>query len=78
MPSDLCTLFGSHFRFNCPKLVSAQWKRLPIGNESPPARAYHSLIHIGSCYLLFGDFDGKLTYGDIWWLVPEGTKSTFN
>ncbi|XVF82759.1 hypothetical protein PTKIN_Ptkin16aG0075200 [Pterospermum kingtungense] len=51
--------------------LSAQWKRLPIGNESPAARAYHSLTHIGSRYLLFGGFDGKLTYGDMWWLVPE-------
>ncbi|XP_017984444.1 PREDICTED: acyl-CoA-binding domain-containing protein 5 isoform X4 [Theobroma cacao] len=51
--------------------LSAQWKRLPIGNEPPAARAYHSLSHIGSRYLLFGGFDGKLTYGDIWWLVPE-------
>lgn len=52
--------------------LSAQWKRLPIGNDPPAARAYHSLTHIGSRYLLFGGFDGKLTYGDIWWLVPEG------
>ncbi|OMO86693.1 Kelch repeat type 1 [Corchorus olitorius] len=51
--------------------LSAQWKRLPIGNEPPAARAYHSLSHIGSRYLLFGGFDGKLTYGDIWWLVSE-------
>ncbi|XP_024030394.1 actin-fragmin kinase isoform X2 [Morus notabilis] len=51
--------------------VSAQWKRLPIGNEPPAARAYHSLTSIGSCYLLFGGFDGKTTFGDLWWLVPE-------
>lgn len=55
-------------------LVSAQWKRLPIGNEPPPARAYHSMTCLGSLYLLFGGFDGKSTFGDIWWLVPEGTK----
>ncbi|KAK9190270.1 hypothetical protein WN943_018873 [Citrus x changshan-huyou] len=52
-------------------LVSAQWKRLPIGNEPPPARAYHSMTCLGSLYLLFGGFDGKSTFGDIWWLVPE-------
>ncbi|XP_039014411.1 protein GLUTELIN PRECURSOR ACCUMULATION 3 isoform X2 [Hibiscus syriacus] len=52
--------------------LSAQWKRLPIGNEPPAARAYHSLTNIGSRYLLFGGFDGKLTFGDMWWLVPEG------
>ncbi|KAK3228450.1 hypothetical protein Dsin_000331 [Dipteronia sinensis] len=51
--------------------VSAQWKRLPIGNEPPPARAYHSVTCMGSRYLLFGGFDGKSTFGDIWWLVPE-------
>ncbi|KAE9619277.1 putative kelch-type beta propeller, galactose oxidase, beta-propeller [Lupinus albus] len=51
--------------------VSAQWKRLPIGNESPPARAYHSMTVIGSRYLLIGGFDGKTTYGDPWWLVPQ-------
>ncbi|GMN52715.1 hypothetical protein TIFTF001_021868 [Ficus carica] len=51
--------------------VSAQWKRLPIGNEPPAARAYHSLTSIGSRYLLYGGFDGKTTFGDLWWLVPE-------
>uniref|UniRef100_A0A5B6YIZ9 Putative rab9 effector protein with kelch motifs n=1 Tax=Davidia involucrata TaxID=16924 RepID=A0A5B6YIZ9_DAVIN len=51
--------------------VSAQWKRLPTSNEPPPARAYHSMTCIGSRYLLFGGFDGKSTYGDLWWLVPE-------
>ncbi|KAK2976356.1 hypothetical protein RJ640_014187 [Escallonia rubra] len=51
--------------------VSVQWKRLPTSNEPPPARAYHSMTFIGSRYLLFGGFDGKSTYGDLWWLVPE-------
>ncbi|XP_015901923.2 protein GLUTELIN PRECURSOR ACCUMULATION 3 [Ziziphus jujuba] len=51
--------------------VSAQWKRLPTSTELPPARAYHSLNCIGSRYLLFGGFDGKTTFGDLWWLVPE-------
>ncbi|KAK6933505.1 hypothetical protein RJ641_036399 [Dillenia turbinata] len=52
--------------------VSAQWKRLTTSNEPPSARAYHSMTCIGSRYLLFGGFDGKTTFGDIWWLVPEG------
>ncbi|CAN6286263.1 unnamed protein product [Urochloa humidicola] len=26
---------------------------------------------IGSRFLLFGGFDGKNTFGDLWWLVPE-------
>ncbi|GAB2276859.1 hypothetical protein Dimus_011571 [Dionaea muscipula] len=51
--------------------VSVQWKRLPTSNEAPPARAYHTMTSIGSRYLLFGGFDGKSTFGDIWWLVPE-------
>ncbi|KAL7228518.1 hypothetical protein ACSBR2_007273 [Camellia fascicularis] len=51
--------------------VSVQWKRLPTSNEPPPARAYHSMTYIGSRYLLFGGFDGKTTFGDLWWLVPE-------
>ncbi|GMY23350.1 protein GLUTELIN PRECURSOR ACCUMULATION 3 [Fagus crenata] len=51
--------------------LSAQWKRLPTGNEAPAARAYHSMTCIGSRYLLFGGFDGKSTFGDLWWLVPE-------
>ncbi|KAJ0972690.1 hypothetical protein J5N97_020649 [Dioscorea zingiberensis] len=51
--------------------VSVQWKRLPTTNEPPPARAYHSMTCIGARYLLFGGFDGKTTFGDLWWLVPE-------
>ncbi|KAA8539168.1 hypothetical protein F0562_025860 [Nyssa sinensis] len=51
--------------------LSAQWKRLATSSEPPPARAYHSMTCIGSRYLLFGGFDGKSTYGDLWWLVPE-------
>ncbi|KAG6680355.1 hypothetical protein I3842_13G037500 [Carya illinoinensis] len=51
--------------------TSGQWKRLPTGNEPPPARAYHSMTCIGSRYLLFGGFDGKSTFGELWWLVPE-------
>lgn len=60
------------------QLASGQWKRLPTGNEPPPARAYHSMTCIGSRYLLFGGFDGKSTFGELWWLVPEGTNFTVN
>ncbi|KAF9596817.1 hypothetical protein IFM89_013603 [Coptis chinensis] len=49
--------------------VSVQWKRLPTSNDSPSARAYHSMTCIGSRYLLFGGFDGKSTFGELWWLV---------
>lgn len=51
--------------------ISVQWKRLVTYNEPPPPRAYHSMTCIGERYLLFGGFDGKTTFGDIWWLVPE-------
>uniref|UniRef100_A0A1D1YMC3 RING finger protein B n=1 Tax=Anthurium amnicola TaxID=1678845 RepID=A0A1D1YMC3_9ARAE len=51
--------------------VSVQWKRLPTSIDAPPPRAYHSLNYVGSRYLLFGGFDGKSTFGDLWWLVPE-------
>ncbi|KAL4599640.1 hypothetical protein ACB092_11G140500 [Castanea dentata] len=53
--------------------MSAQWKRLLTGNEPPAPWAYHSLTSIGSLHLLIGGFDGKSTYGNLWWLVPEGT-----
>lgn len=58
-------------------LVTAQWKRLPISNEPPPPRAYHSMTCIGARHLLVGGFDGKSTFGDIWWLVPEGILFLF-
>ncbi|XP_078434712.1 galactose oxidase/kelch repeat superfamily protein isoform X2 [Wolffia australiana] len=51
--------------------VSVQWKRLSSGSDPPPARAYHSMSSVGQRYLLFGGFDGKSTFGDIWWLAPE-------
>ncbi|XP_047336271.1 protein GLUTELIN PRECURSOR ACCUMULATION 3 [Impatiens glandulifera] len=51
--------------------VSVQWKRLSTNNEPPAARAYHTLTCIGSRYMLIGGFDGKTTFDDIWWLVPE-------
>ncbi|KAG5396255.1 hypothetical protein IGI04_018069 [Brassica rapa subsp. trilocularis] len=52
--------------------VTAQWKRLPISNdEPPPPRAYHTMTSIGARHLLIGGFDGKTTFGDLWWLVPE-------
>ncbi|KAG2326630.1 hypothetical protein Bca4012_035577 [Brassica carinata] len=52
--------------------VTAQWKRLPISNDEPPSpRAYHTMTSIGARHLLIGGFDGKSTFGDLWWLVPE-------
>lgn len=59
------------------RIVSATWKRLSVGNEPPPARAYHSMTAIGSRYLLIGGFDGKSTYGEPWWLVPQGIYCAF-
>ncbi|PKA60540.1 tRNA wybutosine-synthesizing protein 2/3/4 [Apostasia shenzhenica] len=51
--------------------ISVQWRRLSTSNEPPAVRAYHSMTCIGARYLLFGGFDGRNTFGDIWWLVPE-------
>lgn len=60
-------------------LVTAQWKRLPISNDEPPPppRAYHTMTSIGARHLLIGGFDGKSTFGDLWWLVPEGILLLF-
>lgn len=78
MPIDLYVSPAVNlFLFMFAWLVSVQWKRLPTRNESPPARAYHSLTLIGSRYLLFGGFDGKSTFGDFWWLVPEGISQVY-
>lgn len=30
------------------------------------------MTSIGARHLLLGGFDGKSTFGDLWWLVPEG------
>jgi hypothetical protein len=32
---------------------------------------------IGSRYLLIGGFDGKSTYGEPWWLVPQGIHCAY-
>ncbi|BBN13141.1 hypothetical protein MPTK1_6g01150 [Marchantia polymorpha subsp. ruderalis] len=50
--------------------ATAHWKKPPVSNE-PPARAYHSMSRIGYRFLLLGGYDGKNTFGDIWWLVSE-------
>jgi hypothetical protein len=34
------------------------------------------MTSIGSRFLLFGGFDGKNTFCDLWWLVPEGIISS--
>uniref|UniRef100_A0A0E0KL71 Uncharacterized protein n=1 Tax=Oryza punctata TaxID=4537 RepID=A0A0E0KL71_ORYPU len=69
------TVFHHHQLYLLTKFglsVSVQWKLLATSNEPPPPRAYHSMTCIGSRFLLFGGFDGKNTFGDLWWLVPEG------
>ncbi|KAE8645964.1 hypothetical protein Csa_023882, partial [Cucumis sativus] len=55
--------------------VTLSGNALPTGNEAPSARAYHSMNCIGSRHLLFGGFDGKSTFGDLWWLVTEDLTS---
>eukprot|EP00249_Psilotum_nudum_P018031 c26606_g1_i1 orf=196-1587(+) len=54
--------------------ASAQWKRLTLSSQSPPPRAYHSMTRVGARFLLIGGYDGKSTYGDLWWLVSEDDK----
>lgn len=51
--------------------ATVQWKRLSVSNEPPPARAYHTMTRIGPRFLLIGGYDGKTTFGDMWWLVNE-------
>ena len=53
---------------------SAYW----LATSPPAARAYHSMTSIGSRHLLIGGFDGKSTFGNLWWLVPEGTGLLWN
>lgn len=45
---------------------------MPVSNEPPPPRAYHTMTRIGSRFLLIGGYDGKSTFSDMWWLVSEG------
>lgn len=45
---------------------------MPVSNEPPPPRAYHTITRIGSRFLLIGGYDGKSTFSDMWWLVSEG------
>lgn len=35
------------------------------------------MTSIGARHLLIGGFDGKSTFGDLWWLVPEGILLLF-
>jgi hypothetical protein len=55
--------------------ATVQWKKLPVSNEPPPPRAYHTMTRIGPRFLLIGGYDGKSTFGDMWWLVSEGVFS---
>ena len=74
-------IFSEYFLLiHCVMYVTAsvQWKRLVVSSEPPPARAYHSMTRIGSRFLLFGGYDGKSTFGDMWWLVPEGFFHSFS
>lgn len=55
--------------------ATAHWKKMPVSNEPPPPRAYHTMTRIGSRFLLIGGYDGKSTFSDMWWLVSEGLFS---
>lgn len=58
--------------------ATAHWKKMPVSNEPPPPRAYHTMTRIGSRFLLIGGYDGKSTFSDMWWLVSEGLFSLFS
>ena len=48
---------------------SVRWVRLPSLGEEPSERAFHSLTLVGrNKLLLFGGYNGKSTYGDMWYL----------
>ncbi len=83
---DLQNSYTFHWRYKCllwcPILevwalcaATVQWKKLPVSNEPPPPRAYHTMTRIGPRFLLIGGYDGKSTFGDMWWLVSEGLFS---
>ncbi|KAL9268723.1 GLUTELIN PRECURSOR ACCUMULATION 3-like protein [Drosera capensis] len=50
---------------------TAGWTQLKLPGQAPSARCGHSVTSAGHYYLLIGGFDGKSTFGDFWWLVPE-------
>ena len=55
--------------------ASVQWRKLSAATEPPPPRAYHTLTRVSDRKLvLVGGFDGKTTFGDIWWLMTDGEK----
>eukprot|EP00897_Mesotaenium_endlicherianum_P004828 jgi/Mesen1/4373/ME000221S03493 len=54
--------------------TSVQWGKMALpsaGGETPAARAYHSMTRVGKRLLLLGGYDGKATFDDTWWLVPD-------
>lgn len=48
---------------------SVRWVKVPALGEEPSERAFHSLTLMGrNKLLLFGGYNGKSTYGDMWYL----------
>ncbi|CAI5476457.1 unnamed protein product [Closterium sp. Yama58-4] len=52
--------------------ATVHWKQLSTAGGPPPPRAYHTVTAVGSRFVCVGGFDGKTTFGDVWWLVPAG------
>ncbi|GJP51998.1 hypothetical protein CLOM_g11122 [Closterium sp. NIES-68] len=50
--------------------ATVQWKQLTTAGGPPAPRAYHTVTAVGSRFVCVGGFDGKTTFGDVWWLVP--------
>ena len=59
--------------------VDAQIERETTELKSPPPRAYHSLTLVpDGTLLMFGGFNGKVTFGDLWTLSlhPAAASAT--
>ena len=58
---------------------SVKWTRPNVsGTSGPTARAYHTMTTVGSQILIFGGYNGKVTFGDAWWLLPDGMRPYFH
>ena len=58
--------------------ASVQWRKLGGATQPPPPRAYHTLTRVNDRKLvLVGGFDGKSTFGDLWWLLTDGAPAPY-
>lgn len=56
---------------------SVKWMKTDVISDEPPERSFHSMLHIkGNTLLMFGGYNGKSTFGDIWFLDLGATSIT--